>query len=96
MADSIPTIKVSEDVYIDVYAEAGLSVGTPIEIINIGSHYVRTQEVTDQPADGDDSKGLPLTFLNEPNAILTAESGSNKIWACGIGGDTLISVVDLS
>ena len=87
MADTLPNVVVPPNQWVDLYTETGLTVGTQIQVQNLGTTVVQlnTGASTPAPTSGYNAiRPLSLTFVSQ-----TTPTGA---WARSPGGQGLLNV----
>lgn len=84
MATSLPPIESPQGVFVDIYAETGIAVGTAIVIQNIGANNTRLTESAGQPT----IEGYNILKRQE---YLTNTTGNVGAWSYSPAG-TLLQV----
>lgn len=80
MAETIPNILVDSTAWVDVYSEANIPVGDPMELVNKGTTWCQLYEGDVAPSLDSDDGDLLSNYSNN-YATATVLEGSLKIWA---------------
>lgn len=83
MATSLPPIKIKPNLWYDVYAETGITVGTQLIIQNTGENSVLLTESATEPTQGFGYNDI------EPKAYLTNAASNVGAWAYSGQGSVL-------
>lgn len=85
MATSLPSVSLPQGVWVDLYSETGISLGTQLIIQNIGSSNAKLTESASEPGNVDSVGGNTI----EPKVYLTNASGNVGAWAFSWSGTKL-------
>lgn len=78
MADTLPNVALPRNVWVDIYAETGISPGTKIVIENLGSAPVQLVVSASQPSGPRDPDGFQRL---QPRSQKINQSGDSGVWA---------------
>ena len=87
MADTLPNIAISENVWVDLYAQSGIATGTQIIVQNVGARDIYLSTKATQPdinADG--------YYVVERSQEAINDSGDSGAWAYCSNADGLVNV----
>lgn len=80
MANTIPDITISNDLFSSVNTLSGVAVGTEIIISNKSNSTVLLQVSNTQPSSGS-TDGVVMHVPPQSTSIKTVTSGENEVWA---------------
>tara|TARA_R110002051_G_scaffold324424_2_gene421620 strand:+ start:20767 stop:21039 length:273 start_codon:yes stop_codon:yes gene_type:complete len=86
MPDNLPNIKLPNDVFVNLYTEAGITVGAQIEVQNIGSADVSLYSKATTPVLDD---GKQIIKRGE---YMENDTGDSGAWAISQHQDGLLNV----
>lgn len=87
MADTLPNITLIKSVWVDLYAESGIPVGTRIIVENLMDFPVHLVAQVSSPV------GMPPGFQRvQPNEQKINDEGDTGAWARSVSGPGLVNV----
>jgi hypothetical protein len=88
MSDNIPNTLLPKGAYIDLYASTGITIGTKIEVQNIGVDDIRLYSQAASPVNGDTS-GYQVIDRGE---YMENDEGDLGAWAVCMPCDGLLNI----
>jgi len=94
MANTIPDISASKDVYSDINTLSGLVAGTAVVVTNKSPNNIRLQIAVSQPA-ADSDDGEIMYPGPDTTSIKFISAGESTVWAKSLGHtDSTLSIQD--
>ena len=81
MANTLPDVTIAQQVWTNLYAASGITVGTAVTLYNKGSQPFYVAVSVSAPVTSSPSFGIPVYPYNTPTASLNVAAGALGLWA---------------